>query len=77
LSNEESELERAEQHVAAGKRIITQQHERIGKMRAAGHSVEEHERLLTLFAHTLEALEAHHRLLLSEIAADRQKKRRP
>jgi hypothetical protein len=75
MPDEEMELERAAQHVAAGKRIVAQQHERIATLKAAGHPVEEHERLLKVFAHTLEALEAHHRLLLREIAKARQNNR--
>jgi hypothetical protein len=45
MPDEERELERAAQHVAAGKRVVAQQHDRIAALKAAGHPVEEHERL--------------------------------
>ena len=71
-SDEESELERATQHVAAAEHIVAQQRARIAKLKASGHPITHHQQLLELFVGTLvEAFKDHERLLLSEIAEKR------
>jgi hypothetical protein len=72
MSDVESELERATQHVAAAERIVAQQRERIAKLEAGGHATASHQELLELFVRTLAAFKDHRRLLLSELAEKRE-----
>ncbi len=68
MPDEENELKQATQHVAAAEQIVSQQRERIAKLKAGGHQIAEHERLLDIFISTLEAFKNHERLLTSEVA---------
>ena len=71
MPDEENELKRATQHVAAAEHIVAQQRERIAKLEAGGHEITNHQRMLDLFIRTLEALKDHERLLTSEVAEKR------
>jgi hypothetical protein len=71
MSDVESELARATQHVAAAEHIVAQQRERIATLKAEGHPTANHEQLLELFVSTLEAFKDHRRLLSSEVAERR------
>ncbi len=73
MPDEESELERAVQHVAAAELIVARQRERIAKLKAGGHPVEHHQQMLEIFINTLEAFKDHRRLLQSELAEKRGK----
>jgi hypothetical protein len=68
MPDEENELKRATQHIAAAEQIVAEQRRRIGRLEAGGHPTAEHQRLLELFISTLEAFKDHERLLASEVA---------
>jgi hypothetical protein len=67
----ESDLAMAVRHVAQGRIIVAQQRERIGRLKALGCPVENHEHALQVFLSTLEILERHERYLSEFAGASR------
>jgi hypothetical protein len=57
----ESDLAMAARHVAEGRRIVTQQRERIARLKADGHPTADHEQTLRVLEGTLQILEDHER----------------
>jgi hypothetical protein len=57
----ESDLAMAARHVAEGRRIVTQQRERIARLKADGHPTADHEQTLRVLESTLQILEDHER----------------
>lgn len=51
----------AARHVAAGRRIVARQRERIARLRMAGHPTLDHEQTLRIFESTLRIFEDHER----------------
>lgn len=58
-----AELAAATRHVAEGRRIVTQQCERIVRLKARGLSTRSYERTLDVFVSTLQILEEHEQAL--------------
>lgn len=61
--NHQAQLALAARHVAAARRIVAQQHERIARLKARGSCTRDFERTLSIFVGTLQILEAHERAL--------------
>ena len=59
----QAELELAARHVAEGRLIVAQQHERIARLKARGSCTRDFERTLNVFIGTLQIFEEHERAL--------------
>lgn len=70
-----AELATATRHVAEGRRIVAQQHERIARLKARGSCTRDYEITLNIFVGTLQILEEHERALRAsaeKLAAERR-----
>ncbi len=72
ITDHEVEVAIAADHVARARTIVSEQQERVAKLRAKGHSIEMHERTLKTFEATLRSLEDHERLLRGFVAQEDQ-----
>lgn len=59
----ETDVAIAERHVAQGRLIVAQQHERIARLKALGSCTRDYELTLSVFVCTLKILEDHERAL--------------
>jgi len=64
----ETDLAIAAHHVARGRLIVTQQHERIARLKANGSCTRDFELTLGVFLCTLKILEDHERVLRASVA---------
>jgi hypothetical protein len=70
VTHHEAELAVAVHHVARAQTIVSEQRERVAKLKAKGHSIERHEQTLMIFELTLRSLEDHERLLQGFVAQE-------
>jgi hypothetical protein len=68
VTRHEAELAIAIEHVAQAKIIVSEQRERVARLKAKGHAIDMHEKTLRMFELTLLSLQDHERLLRKFVA---------